>query len=72
MAEDEDAWEKFDGPLNTVLQKTPEEMRLLVHVGEYGLHGLHRFLAYIDCNYGITAPLIELKLERLMNAMNEV
>ncbi len=31
---DEDAWEKFDGPLNTILQKPPEELQSLVWVGE--------------------------------------
>jgi hypothetical protein len=36
----EDAWEKFDGPLNTLLQKPPEELQHLVRVGEKGLIGL--------------------------------
>ena len=30
----EDTWEKWDGPLNTLLQKGPEELKELVVVGQ--------------------------------------
>ena len=36
VGEDEDAWEKFDGPLNTVLQKSHNELKELVQVGNQG------------------------------------
>lgn len=40
VGEDEDAWEKFDRPLNTLLQRPPGELQQLVRVGERGLIGL--------------------------------
>jgi hypothetical protein len=72
VGEDEDTWEKFDRPLNTVLQKPPEELRALVRLGERGLIGLHQLLEYLVSHHGIKGALIEMKLERLMHAMDEV
>ena len=67
-----DAWEVFNGSLDTVLQKSPEELRSLVKIGEKGLIGLHRLLHYLVVNHGIVGGLIESKIERLMKAMDEV
>jgi len=72
VEEDEDAWEKFDGPLNSVLQKPADELRLLVRVGERGLIGLCCFLEYLVQHHRVTGYLFEGKLERLMNAIDEV
>jgi hypothetical protein len=68
----EDAWEKFDGPLNTLLQKPPEELQHLVRVGEKGLIGLCRLLKYLVTYHQVSGVLLEGKLERLMNAIDEV
>ena len=67
-----DAWEQFDGPLNTVLQTSTEGLRELVHIGEKGLIGLHRLLEYLVNYHGIQGALIEMKLQRLMQAMDDV
>lgn len=37
VGEGEDAWEKFDRPLNMLLQRPPEKLQDLVQVGERGL-----------------------------------
>ncbi|KAF8058599.1 hypothetical protein FPV67DRAFT_1565461 [Lyophyllum atratum] len=72
VSQDEDAWEKYNGPLDTMLQKPPEDIRALVRVGELGLAGLCRFLEYLVVNHGIKGGLIEGKLQRLMDAMDSV
>jgi hypothetical protein len=66
----EDAWEKWDGPLNTLLQKDPEELNRLVVVGQRGLRGLHRFLLYLVSEHGIQGSLLEGKLEWLFAAID--
>ena len=63
-----DAWEVFNGSLDTMLQKSPEELCSLVKIREKGLIGLHHLLHY----FGIIGGLIELKIEWLMKAMDEV
>ena len=68
----EDAWEKWDGPLNTLLQKDPEELNRLVVVRQRGLGGLHRFLTYLVSEHGIQGGLLEGKLERLFAAIDRV
>jgi hypothetical protein len=68
----EDAWEKFDGPLNTLLQKPPKELRYLVQVGEYGLIGLCRLLEYLIISHNVSGVLLEGKVGRLMQAIDEV
>jgi hypothetical protein len=68
----EDAWEKWDGPLNTLLQKDPEELNRLVVVGQRGLGGLHQFLLYLVSEHGIQGSLLEGKLERLFAAIDRV
>jgi hypothetical protein len=72
VGEDEDAWEKFDGPLNTLLQRPPGELQQLVRVGERGLIGLYRLLEYLVTSHQLTGYLFEGKLERLMHAIDEV
>jgi hypothetical protein len=68
----EDAWEKFDGPLNSLLQKPPDELRHLVRIGPKGLIGLCRLLEYLVTYHQVTGYLFEGKLERLMHAIDEV
>ena len=68
----EDAWEKFDGPLNCLLQKPPDELQNLVRVGEKGLIGLCRLLEYLVVHHRLTGYLFEGKLERLMLAIDKV
>lgn len=72
VMDDEDAWEKFDGPLNTLLQKPPEELRYLVRVGHYGLIGLCRLLEYLVISHNVSGILLEGKVGRLMRAIDEV
>lgn len=72
VGDDEDAWEKFDGPLNGLLQKPPNELRNLVQVGEKGLIGLCRLLEYLVEHHQLSGYLFEGKLERLMLAIDDV
>ncbi|KAG6835458.1 hypothetical protein H0H93_001265, partial [Arthromyces matolae] len=67
----EDAWEKWDGPLNTLLQREPKDLQDLVRIGENGLVGLHRFLEYLVNCHGVTGALLEGKLLRLMTCMDQ-
>jgi hypothetical protein len=72
VGDDEDAWEKFDGPLNGLLQKPPNELRNLVRVGEKGLIGLCHLLEYLVAHHQLSGYLFEGKLERLMLAIDDV
>jgi hypothetical protein len=72
VKEGEDAWEKFDGPLNTLLQNSPHELQNLVRVGEKGLNGLCRFLEYLVTHHNVSGYLLEGNITRLMQAMSEV
>lgn len=67
-----DAWETWDRPLNTLLQKEPLALQNLVVWGEQGLSGLHKFLLYLVTSHGIAGALIEGKIERLIKAMDNV
>lgn len=68
----EDAWEVWDGPLNTVLQRGPTELHGLVRLGDNGLPGLCRFLRCLVTQHGVAMGLIEGKIQRLVRAMDEV
>jgi len=72
IGENEDAWEKFDRPLNGLLQKPPNELQQLVQVGEKGLIGLCHLLEYLVTCHQVTGYLFEGKLEWLMWAIDEV
>lgn len=72
VGDGEDAWEKYDGPLNCLLQKPPDELQNLVQVGENGLIGLCCFLEYLVAHHQLSGYLIEGKLERLMAAIDKV
>lgn len=71
VGEDEDAWEKFDGPLNTILQKPREELGALCRLGDKGLDGFYRFLKYLVVHHGIQGGLLEGKLGRLIEAIDD-
>jgi len=47
VGKDEDTWETFDRPLNTLLQKPQKELQYLVQVGEKGLIRLCHLLEYL-------------------------
>jgi hypothetical protein len=70
IGNNEDAWEKFDGPLNTLLQKPQEELQALCCIGEKGLIGFHWFLEYLVVHHSIEGALLEGKLGQLMEAMD--
>lgn len=72
MVDGEDAWEKWDGPLNTLLQKDPEELDKLVVIGPRGLGGFHQFLSYLVSEHEIQGCLLEGKMERLFSAIDRV
>ena len=72
VPDSEDAWETFDGPLNNVLQKSPEDLRKLVQRGSKGLMAVHGLLDYLVEHHGIVGALIESKIDRLIQAMDDV
>jgi hypothetical protein len=72
VGNNKDAWEKLDGPLNTLLQKSPNDLQLLIQVGGRGLIGLCRLLEYLVLHHKLTGYLFEGKLEWLTHAMDEV
>lgn len=72
VGDDEDAWEKWDGPLNGLLQCDPEELCDLVVRGERGLISLHNFLHYLVTVHGMQGALIEMKVGQLLQAIKEV
>ncbi|KAF8176492.1 hypothetical protein BJ912DRAFT_857405 [Pholiota molesta] len=72
VPEGEEAWEIWNGPLDTVLQKSPGELQNLVVRGKFGLEGLCNLLEYLARYHMIGGGLLEGKIGRLMNAMNEV
>jgi hypothetical protein len=72
MEDGEDAWEKWDGLLNMLLQKDTEELDKLVVIGQRGLGGFHRFLSYLVTEHGIQDCLLEGKMERLFSVIDRV
>jgi hypothetical protein len=66
----EDAWEVWNGPLDTLLQCGPAELRLLVARGERGLIGLWGLLNHLVVEYGVVGVLFQDRLRRLMDAMD--
>ena len=68
----EDAWETWDGPLNTLLQKGPEDLKKLVARGDHGLLAFHRFLLYLATEHNINSVLFEGKINCLIKAIQAV
>jgi hypothetical protein len=69
---DKDAWERFDGPLNMLLQKPTDELQHLVCIGEKGLIGLCCLLEYLVTDHQVSHVLFEGKLGCLMDAIDRV
>ena len=72
MDDGEDAWEKWDGLLNTLLQKSPEELEKLVVVGQWGLGGFYQFLSYLISEHKVQGCLLEGEMEQLFSAIDRV
>jgi hypothetical protein len=69
---EQDAWEVWNGPLDTELQKSHEELKKLVKRGEKGLEAVYNLLEYLASSHGIPGALFEGKIERLMCAIDDV
>jgi len=67
-----DAWETWDGPLNTILQKGTENLKKLVARGDHGLLAFHRFLLYLVTEHNVNSVLFEGKIDRLIKAIQAV
>ncbi|KZV98557.1 hypothetical protein EXIGLDRAFT_832114 [Exidia glandulosa HHB12029] len=67
-----DAWEQFDGDLNTPLQKGPEYLRTLVKRGPYGLMAVHHLFEFLAVAHGVKGSAFEGKVERLIAAMDAI
>ena len=72
VPEGEDAWETWDGPLNTILQQDPQALQGLVAQGNKGLTSLHRFLSYLASTHRVPAVLFENKVKRVIQAIMDV
>jgi len=65
----EDFGKPWDGPLNTILQKGPEDLKKLVARGDHGLLAFHRFLLYLVTEHNVNSVLFEGKIDRLIKAI---
>lgn len=68
----EDAWEIWNGPLDTALQKGPAELQGLVAQGEYGLDALCNIFDYLARYHQVGGALFEGKIERVIRAINDM
>ena len=68
----QDPWEVWNGPLDTELQKSPEEVKNLVKRGEKGLKAVYNLLEYLALSHGVPGALLEGKVERLLHAIDDV
>jgi len=67
-----DAWEKWDGPLNRLLQRDAKQLCDLIVQGARCLISLHNFLHYLVTAYGVKGAFFEMKIEWLIEAIDEV
>ncbi|TFK58748.1 hypothetical protein BDN72DRAFT_950059 [Pluteus cervinus] len=73
VREGEDAWEKWDQPLNVALQRSPKDLSELVRLeGKVGLTHLCNFMEYLIRECGVPEVLLEGKIERLTQAVISV
>lgn len=72
VPDDEEAWEVWNGPLDTLLQKSREELHAVVVRGEFGLLNLCNLLEYLARDHGIPGVLLEGKVGRIMRAIDDV
>ncbi|KAF8148643.1 hypothetical protein B0H34DRAFT_668291, partial [Crassisporium funariophilum] len=68
----EDAWEVWNGPLDTLLQQTPSQLQGLVARGPLGLEGLCNLFEYLARHHNIGAGLLEGKIGRMIKAIDEL
>ena len=68
----EDTWEVWNGPLDTELQKSEEELKTLVRRGDNGLWALYRLLEYLASVHKVPGVLFEGKIERLLRAIDDM
>jgi hypothetical protein len=69
----DEVWETVNPFLDRLLGfgKSKEEIRLLLRRGEKGLRGLHGFLAYLVEEKGVGGPLLEGKINLLVETIEE-
>ena len=72
VGEGEDAWEVWNGPLDTELQKPHEELKKLVKRGEKGIEAVCNVLEYLATVHRIPGALLEGKIGRLNKAIDDV
>ena len=68
----EDAWEVWNRPLDTELQKSQEGMTMLVKRGAKGLDVIYGLFEYLASVHDIPGALLEGKIGRLLQAIDDV
>lgn len=72
VGEGEDAWEVWNGLLDTELQKPHEELKKLVKQGEKGIEAVCNVLEYLAMIHCIPGALLEGKIGQLNKAIDDV
>ncbi|EDR03397.1 uncharacterized protein LACBIDRAFT_307198 [Laccaria bicolor S238N-H82] len=72
VPEGEDAWEVWNRPLDTELQKSQVEMMMLVKWGAKGLDVIYGLFEYLASAHNIPGALFEGKVGRLLQAIDDV
>jgi hypothetical protein len=72
VSEGEDAWEVWNQPLDTELQKSQGEMMMLVKHGAKGLDAIYRLFEYLASVHNIPGALLEGKVGLLLQAIDDV
>lgn len=72
VPEGEDAWEVWNPPLDTELQKSREEMMILVKWGAKGLDVIYGLFEYLASMHNIPGALLEGKVGQLLQAIDDV
>ena len=62
----------WNWPLDTELQRSREEMTMLVKWGEIGLDVIYRLFEYIAAVHDIPGALLEEKIGQLLQAIDDV
>jgi hypothetical protein len=73
MVENAEIWEAVNPTLDRILGfgRTKEEIRTIVRRGEQGLQGFCAFLRYLVEEKGVTAGLLDRKINTLLSAIDE-
>ncbi|KAF9006383.1 hypothetical protein BDZ89DRAFT_1233208 [Hymenopellis radicata] len=65
-----EAWEIWDPPLNTLLQRSPNDLQMLVKRGQYGIRNLYHVFRHVAVDLRVDVGLLEGKINRVIDAID--